>query len=58
MKIKGYEVSEYVYNLDGDIEDKVEDIGDGYSIGKLKEGGLVLIENYGSDEEYIWKIVK
>ena len=57
MKIKNIGVSEYIEEFDGSVEGcvRVKDLGEGYGLYE-NENGKFVIENYGGEGEYIWRL--
>jgi hypothetical protein len=58
MKIKNYEVEDYIENVDGSVEgcNLIENLDGGYGVYE-NENGRFLIENYGSEGEFIYKVI-
>ena len=58
MKIKNYEVEDYIENVDGSVEgcNLIKNLDGGYGVYE-NENGRFLIENYGSEGEFIYKVI-
>lgn len=58
MKIKNIEVRDYIDRLDGSVEgcNLIEKIDNGYGLYE-NESGKFVIENYGCEGEFIYKVI-
>jgi hypothetical protein len=58
MKIKNYEVEDYIEDVDGSVEgcNLIEKLDGGYGVYE-NENGRFLIENYGGEGEFIYKVI-
>ena len=58
MKIKNYEVEDYIEDVDGSVEgcNLIKNLDGGSGVYE-NENGKFLIEDYNGENEFIWKIV-
>jgi hypothetical protein len=58
MKIKNIEVEDYIEDFDGSVEgcNLIKNLDGGYGVYE-NENGKFLIENYGCEGEFIYKVI-